>query len=63
MAATATHQKPVAYRVNDFCAAIGIGRSKLYALAKEGKIKLVKVGGRTVVPATEADRLVAEGAQ
>jgi excisionase family DNA binding protein len=52
---------PRAWRVNDFCMAYGISRSKLYELAKEGKIRLVKIGGRTLVPASEGERLIAEG--
>jgi predicted site-specific integrase-resolvase len=54
-------EKPRAWRVNDFCKAHGISRSYLYALAKAGKIRLTKIGGRTVVPDAESERLIAEG--
>ncbi len=53
---------PKARRINDACAALGIGRSTLYKLAGEGKIKLVRVLGRTLVPESEIDRLTSEGA-
>ena len=53
---------PKARRVNDACAALGIGRSTLYKLAGEGKIKLVRVLGRTLVPESEIERLTSEGA-
>jgi excisionase family DNA binding protein len=52
-----------ARRVNDACRAIGIGRSTLYKLANEGKIKLVHVLGRTLVPETEIERLASEGVE
>jgi excisionase family DNA binding protein len=51
--------KPLAYQVSSFCRQIGIGRSLFYDLVKRGKIRTVKVGGRTLIPATEAERLLA----
>ena len=39
-----------AYPVNDACFELGIKRSLLYALAKRGELKLIKIAGRTVVP-------------
>jgi excisionase family DNA binding protein len=51
-----------ARRVNDACRAIGIGRSTLYKLAADDKIKLVRILGRTLVPESEIERLVKEGA-
>jgi len=56
-----TSEKPLAYQINPFCRAIGIGRSKFYDLMNEGKIRTVMIGGRRVVPATEAERLLAGG--
>lgn len=53
---------PKARRVADACAALGISRATLYKLSVQGKVKLVKIAGRTVVPETELDRLVSEGA-
>jgi excisionase family DNA binding protein len=51
-----------ARRIPDACRATGISRSTLYKLASQGKVKLVKIGNRTVVPETEIDRLASEGA-
>ena len=53
---------PKARRIPDACHAIGISRSMLYKLAGQGKVKLVRIAGRTVVPETEIDRLTTEGA-
>jgi excisionase family DNA binding protein len=50
-----------ARRIPDACRATGISRSTLYKLASQGKVKLVKIGNRTVVPETEIDRLVSGG--
>ena len=50
-----------AWRVNDFCEAHGISRSNLYKMAKAGKIRLITIGGRTVVPDSESERVLAEG--
>ena len=51
--------KRLAYQVNPFCEMLGIGRTTFYNLVKEKKLRTVMIGGRRVVPATEADRLLA----
>jgi excisionase family DNA binding protein len=53
--------RPRARRINDACDALQISRSHLYALAAAGKIKLIRIGGRTLVPEAEIDRLAEEG--
>ena len=51
---------PVTYNIKDLCRAMGFGRSKTYEMIKDGKIKAVKIAGRTLIPASEAHRLLAE---
>jgi excisionase family DNA binding protein len=53
---------PRARSVNDTCAALGIGRALFYKLRAQGKIKTIKIGGRTLVPESEIDRIATEGA-
>jgi excisionase family DNA binding protein len=48
----------LAFRVDDFCRAIGICRSNFYNLLKAGEIRTVVIGGRRLVPATEVERLL-----
>ena len=50
--------EPRAYRVNDFCEAYGIGRTKLYELINDGVIRTVLVGGRRLIPADAAEALL-----
>jgi excisionase family DNA binding protein len=52
----------VAWRVNDACAALGISRSHLYVLARGGKLRIVKIGNRSVVPDEDVQRLASKGA-
>ena len=47
----------LAYRVDEACHALGIGRTSLYELVKSGELKLIKVAGRTLVPRSELERL------
>lgn len=57
-------QRPVpkyAYRVDEACAALGIGRTALYALSKSGELKLIRIAGRTLVPRSELERLTRVG--
>jgi excisionase family DNA binding protein len=51
-----------AYRIPDFCWRFSISRSTAYKLAKEGRLRLVKVGGRTLVLHEDAEALLRETA-
>jgi len=51
---------PVADTVDDFCSSLNIGRTTLYKLVREKRIKLVKLGRRSLVPRTERDRLLSD---
>ncbi len=58
------HEKNrLAFRVQSFCKSIGIGRTKFYELMAAGKIKTVVIGGRRLIPADEAQRLVRDGCE
>ena len=50
---------PKARRIKDACTALGVGKSTLYKLASEGKLRMVRIAGRTLVPESEIDRLAA----
>lgn len=49
----------LAFRVKDACTAAGIGRTTLYKLAGEGRLRLIKVGGRTLIDAASLRALIA----
>jgi excisionase family DNA binding protein len=49
--------EPRAYRINDACQILQISRSHLYELISRGEIRLIKIGGRSLIPATEVARL------
>ena len=59
----APEHSPLAYRVPDACRAAGIGKTSLYALAAAGKLRLVRVAGRTLVPADDLRALIASAPQ
>ncbi|MGE4339700.1 MAG: helix-turn-helix domain-containing protein [Pigmentiphaga sp.] len=42
-----------AYSVNDTLRLLGIGRTHLYRQIQDGKLKALKSGRRTLIPATE----------
>lgn len=56
-------EKPLAYRVKPFCRRVGISPASFYKYVGLGKIRIVKIGGRTLVPASEAERLLSGGAE
>jgi len=37
---------------------IGCGRTTIYELIKQGRLRVVKIGVRTIIPRTEIDRLL-----
>lgn len=49
----------LAYGIADACRALGIGRTRLYALIAEGKIEARACGGRTLIPADSLRAFVA----
>lgn len=50
-----TSKNRLAYPIDEAARLLGVGRTTLYRLVGEGKITAVKIGGRTVVPATELE--------
>jgi excisionase family DNA binding protein len=47
-----------AFTLNDFCDAYSIGRSSAYGLIRKGKLRSVRVGGRRLIPADAAEKLL-----
>jgi excisionase family DNA binding protein len=54
--------RPSAWRLNDALLQLGISRATLYKMANKGEIRLVRIGGRTLLPDAEIRRLIGEGA-
>ena len=50
-----------AFRVRELCEALGISNSTFWKFAALGKIKTIKIGGRVLIPAVEAQRILTEG--
>ncbi len=52
---------PRLFSVSDACKALGgMGRTWLYEQMRDGKIRSVKLGTRTMIPATEIDRIIVD---
>jgi len=50
-----------AWRVREYCEAHRISPSTFWKYVGIGKIKVIRIGGRVLVPAAEAYRIAAEG--
>jgi len=50
-----------AYSFRDGESILGISRSTFYRLEAASKIKLIRIGRRTLIPADEIERLLKEG--
>ena len=55
--------EPLAYRVNEFCRIVGLGKTTVYGLIAEGKLATVKIGGRRLIPREAALALLAAAVQ
>jgi excisionase family DNA binding protein len=51
--------RPVGFTIDDAARQLSVGRSTVYRLIRQGTIRIVKIGSRTIVPASEIDRLLA----
>jgi excisionase family DNA binding protein len=47
------------YSVEEFAFMFGCGRTKVYEMIKAGRIRVVKIGARTIIPKSELDRFLA----
>ena len=53
--------EPAAFTVKRFCEHIQISESHFYNLLKVGRVRVIKLGRRVLVPATEVQRLLNGG--
>lgn len=49
----------LAYSIREACTASSLGRTTLYAHIAAGRLRVVKIGGRTLIPADSLHMLVA----
>jgi excisionase family DNA binding protein len=50
---------PLASTIPSACSRLGIGRTLIYDLIKQGKLRPIKLGTRTLIPESELQQLVA----
>jgi excisionase family DNA binding protein len=60
--APAADERPMAWRIDDGARLLSLSRSTIYALARDGRLRLIRIAGRTLIPDSEVVRLAAEGA-
>jgi len=46
------------YNVSEGAHIVGVGRTTMHKMIREGRIRVVKVGARTIIPKGEIDRLL-----
>jgi hypothetical protein len=51
----------MAWRIKDGARQLGVCTATIYNLRRAGKVRLVKIAGRTLIPDSEMIRLVSEG--
>jgi excisionase family DNA binding protein len=56
------HLKPITVTVPTALAVTGLGRTKFYELVKEGRIRTVAIGRRTLVIFADLEKLAEAGA-
>jgi excisionase family DNA binding protein len=53
--------EPAALRIADACRYLSIGRTSVYRLIAEGRLRPVKFGTATLIPRSQLDALLATG--
>ncbi len=57
---TVKHDPPkIAYSIKEACQATSLGRTTIYAHITAQRLKAVRIGGRTVIPAESLHALIA----
>jgi excisionase family DNA binding protein len=60
---TAPQPDALAFRIDEVAQMGGPGRTKVYELAAQGKLRLIRVGGRTLVVGDSLRTLLSEGSE
>jgi excisionase family DNA binding protein len=47
-------QEDGAFTIRDFCVWASVGRTLAYELIKRGQLRAIKVGGKTLIPKSDA---------
>lgn len=58
MKTTDTAPNKLAYSIKEACAASSLGRTSIWIHIKEGRLRAVRLGGRTLIPADSLHALV-----
>ena len=49
------------FTINDSCAVLGQGRSKLYGLIRSGALETIRIGARQYIRRTDLERIIERG--
>lgn len=50
-----------AYSIRQACETLQISRATIYRLSERNELKIIRIGGRSFIPATEIERIVTQG--
>lgn len=54
---------PLAYRIKEAAAALGVGRTTIYRLIQNGQLNVVRVGNRSLIPVEALEAFLARGGE
>lgn len=58
----ANHDDKLAYSIKEACKATSLSRTTIYAHIAAGRLSVVRIGGRTIIPVESLNALIGRGA-
>lgn len=57
------HPEKLAYSIKEACKATSLSRTTLYSHVAAGRLRVVRIGGRTIIPAESLRAFLANGSE
>ncbi|MXO55791.1 helix-turn-helix domain-containing protein [Pontixanthobacter gangjinensis] len=61
MSSQSNHPEKLGYSIREACHATSLGRTTIFAHIASGRLRVTRIGGRTIIPAESLRKLIQGG--